>query len=567
MRGERILAYLAEEGLVDREDLAVPRPPSVRSLMRVHDAGYLESLQKPEVLERIFGLAVSDDEAEGVLEMQRLMVGGTMYATRLALAGRGVTFNLGGGMHHAERDQGLAFCVFNDVAVAITRQRARGFKGRILVIDLDLHDGNGTRAIFAHDPTVHTFSVHNQDWGETDAEASTSIPLGDGVTDEVYLGTLLKTLPDVVHHVDPALVYFVAGCDPAEDDPLGNWKITRDGMLRRDQLVFDLLRRRKRPVPMVVVIAGGYGDGAWRYTARTIAWLMTGRAVDPPRTEELTLRRFRTIMSDLNPNALTSDPNDFRLTLTEEDLVGILPGAPRRTRFLRYFSRHGIELLLERFGIFDQLRARGFERPTIDIDLSQPLGQTVRVFSGPERHELLIEVRVGRSTRLVPGCEVMSLEWLLLQNPRAEFGPYRRPLPGQAHPGLGMLREMFGWLVVVAEILELDGIHYAPSTYHVAAQSRQAVRFLHPEHEAGFRALQQALEGIQLSTASNLVANGKVVDRRHDRPFEWQAWPMVLPVSERLRNRVFSEEYEQRVAEEMSALDLSLAADFPTVAV
>ena len=120
-------------------------------------------------------------EVEATLDLQRLMAGGTIQATRLALRTGGIAVHLGGGFHHAMPDAGLGFCVFNDVAVAIRRLRGRGFAEPVLVVDLDLHDGNGTRRIFADDPTVHTFSIHNDHWGDTEAVASTSIALGPGV--------------------------------------------------------------------------------------------------------------------------------------------------------------------------------------------------------------------------------------------------------------------------------------------------------------------------------------------------------------------------------------------------
>ena len=555
-RAERVLAYLAEEGLVDEDDLATPRSPSLRHLLRVHDAPYLESLQRTEVVHRIFGAPVADDDLEGIVETQRVMVGGTMYAVRLALANRGVAVNLGGGLHHAYRDSGMAFCLFNDIAVAISRLRAGGFREPVLVVDLDLHDGNGTRSIFAHDPSVFTYSVHNEHWSDTEAEGSLSIALGGRVTDEVYLGTLLKTLPDVVEQVRPGLVVYLAGTDPAADDPYGNWLVTPEGMLRRDRFVIEQTRGRRR-IPVVVVLGGGYGDNAWRYTARFATWLLNGRAAEPPANEELTLMRFRRIMQRLDPASLTSEPapgGEYSWRLDDEDLAGILPGIPRRTRFLRFFSRHGVELLLERFGLLDKLRVRGFQHPSVEVDLDHPLGQTLRVWSGPDRAELLVELRVARSTRAVPDSEVLVIEWLLLQNPRAEFGPYRRPLPGQKHPGLGMLKEMFGWLVIVCEVLELDGVYYVPSSFHVAAQSRRVVRFLHPEHEARFRAFETALQGLPLAEASRRVAECLVVDGISGEALEWRGYPMVLPTSERLKAQVYSEEYEAQVAEELARL-------------
>ncbi len=548
-RAERILGFLVEEGLVDRVDIEVPRRASLRNLLRAHTSTYLEALERKDALLRILGMAVSEEDAERVLELQRLVTGGTIHATRLALSGRSVAVNLGGGLHHAHRDSGQAFCAYNDIAVAVARLRARGYREPILVVDLDLHDGNGTRSIFAQDPTVHTYSIHNEHWGDTHAVAATSIALGAGVTDEVYLGTLLKTLPPVAEAFDPGLVIYLAGADPAADDTLGNWKITAEGLLTRDCFVAALFRRRRRPVPMVVVLGGGYGERAWRYPARFFSWLLTGRAIEPPETEELTLMRFRHLVEGLDPAALTSEPSDFSWRLTDEDLVGIIPGAARPSRFLRYFSRRGVELVLESVGICDQLRMRGFDHPTVDVAVDHPLGQTLRVWGGPDRRELLIELRVDRSSRVVPGMELVVIEWLLLQNPRAEFGPFRRPLPGQQHPGLGLLKEVFGWLMVIAERLGLDGIYYNPSSYHVAAQSRKLVRFLKPEHEARFRSFEVALRGMPLAEASRIVAEGGVTDRTTGQPLTWEGWPMVMPVSERLKTAVYGEAYEAKVAE------------------
>jgi acetoin utilization deacetylase AcuC-like enzyme len=557
MRAERILAFLVEEGLLEREDIALPRQPSLRNLLRAHDAAYLETLSRPDEVQRVFGVAVTDELLENVLDSQRLMVGGTIQATRLALSTNGVAVNLGGGLHHARRDTGQAFCIFNDVAVAIARLRARGYSEPILVVDLDLHDGDGTRSIFAQDPSVHTFSIHNEHWGDTEAEASTAIALGGEVTDELYLGTLLKALPEVVDQVRPGLVVYIAGTDPAHDDTLGNWQITAQGMLSRDRFVLEQARSPRRPVPVVVVLGGGYGDRSWTYSARCLSWLLAGRPIEPPDNEEQTLLRFRRIWRTLDPVALTSEPGDFSWRLTDADLAGIVPGAPRRTRFLGFFSRHGLELVLERFGIFDLLRMRGFDHPTVELDLDHPLGQRLRVWGGPERTELLVELRVDRSQRVIPGMELMVIEWLLLQNPRAQFGPYRRPLPGQQHPGLGMLEQFFGWLVVVCEMLELDGVFYRSSHYHLAALSHRLVRFLEPEHEARYRSLQRLLGDTPVPEASRRLSEGRVVDRRSGEPLEWHADPMVLPVSDRLRERVQGDAYDQRVDEALARLDLA----------
>jgi acetoin utilization deacetylase AcuC-like enzyme len=560
-RAERILAFLVEERLLSRGDVLHPRRASLSTLLRVHTEEYMESLQRRATLTQILGVEVTDQDVEMVLSLQRLMVGGTIQAVRAAQRTCSVGVNLGGGFHHATRSTGMGFCIFNDVAVAIAWVRSTGFDEPILVIDLDLHDGNGTREIFAEDPTVHTYSVHGEDWGETEVVASTSIALGDSVGDELYLETLRATLPGVIASFDPGLVFYLAGADPAADDRLGNWKITPEAMLERDQLVVEQLRHRRRPVPLAIVLGGGYGDEAWRYTARFLAWVSSGHPVEPPENEELTLMRLRRVREELDPAALTSEPGGFSWRLTDEDLAGILPGVEPKPRFLGYFSTHGVELALERFGIMDQLRARGFGHPTVKLELKGSTGQTLRIYADRERTELLVELRVNRSSRAVQGMEVLVIEWLLLQNPRADFSPERRRLPGQKHPGLGILKELFGWLVVIGEMLELDGVFYAPSGFHVAAQSRRLVRFLDPVDEARFRALRELLGDLPLDRASNRVAEGDVVDAVCGGRLEWEGCPMVLPISERLKMRVFSEEYEARVRDELQKIRLRLGGD------
>jgi hypothetical protein len=253
---------------------------------------------------------------------------------------------------------------------------------------------------------------------------------------------------------------------------------------------------------------------------------------------------------------LTAEPSGYEWSLTEEDLVGVLPEAPKRTRFLSHFSEHGVELLLERLGLLDQFRLRGFRHPTVELDFSGSVGDTLRVWSEPDRRELLMELRVNRNTRVVRGCEVLVIEWLLLQNPRAHFGPYRRPLPGQKHPGMGLLKEVFGWLVVVAEVLELDGIYYVPSSYHVAIQSRRRVYFLDPRHEAWMQALDELFAGVPLAEASTTIADDRVVDEASGHRLKWEGYPMVLPVSDRLRERVTGEDYQDRVANTLERLKL-----------
>jgi acetoin utilization deacetylase AcuC-like enzyme len=558
LRGEKILASLDETGLLAREALWTPRPASLQNLLRVHTVEYLHQVQEPETLSRICGVAMTGAEAEAALDLQRLMTGGTIQATRLALITGEVTAHLGGGFHHALPDKGMGYCVFNDVAVAIKRLRARGFEEPILVVDLDVHDGNGTRAIFADDPTVHTFSIHNEHWGATETVASTSIALGAGVDDATFLGVLREALPSLFESFRPGLVVYLAGTDSAENDRLGNWQLSGAGLFERDRLVTDLARGNGRDCPMAVLLAGGYGRHAWRYSARYFLWLASGRELEPPPEDALALQRFRRLGGALREGETTDDERPF--VLTEEDLVGLVPGVSPAPRFLGYFSRHAVELLLERSGILAQLRAKGFRTLRVELDTRNSLGHTVRVVCEDGLEEVLLELRAERSRRMVPEMEVISLEWLLLQNPRADFSPRRPQLPGQKHPGLGLLRDIMGWLMVVCEQHGLDGIYFTTVHYHIAVQSRRLVKPLRPADEGRLRAFSEALSGLALAEAATAVAEGRMIDETTDAPAEWRPIATVVPVSARLKALVTGPEYEDAARREAHRLHFRLRA-------
>jgi hypothetical protein len=299
---------------------------------------------------------------------------------------------------------------------------------------------------------------------------------------------------------------------------------------------------------MVVVLAGGYGRHAWRYSARFLLWLASGRELEPVEEDQLALRRFRRLGRDLRYAETIDDGLPF--TLTEEDLAGLVPGPARSSRFLGCFSRHGLELLLERAGVLPQLRARGFRTLRVELDTREGPGQTLRIVSEDHGDELLVELRADRSRSAVPGMEVVAVEWLLLQNPREPFSDRRPRLPGQQHPGLGLLRDFMGWLVVVCETHGLDGVFFVAAHYHIAMQSRRLVRPLYAADEARLRAIAAALEGVPLSHATAVVEEGRLVEVATGRPVAWQPVATVIPVSGKLRAVVEGPEYEDAVARE-----------------
>ncbi len=557
-RPEHILTFLASEGLVRRGTLRWPRPASFDQLCRVHEESYLESLREPGALTRILGVRIPVADEDRFVDLQRSMVGGTLLATRTALQTGRISVNLGGGLHHAHADRGQGFCVFNDVAVAISTFRGRGFRGRVLVVDLDLHDGDGTRSLFADDPSVHTFSIHNAPWSSTEAVESTSLALGDEVEDEAYLSVLREHLPPLIDRFRPDLVFYLAGTDPAVDDAMGNWRITPAGMLERDGFVMEQIRRAGQP-PTVIVLAGGYGRESWRYNARFFGWLLSGgQELEVPTSEEITLMRYRVLSKVIAPSRLTGDDEDDGFGLSEEDLFGAVGPRTSERRFLGFYSRHGLELALEQLGILRRLRDQGFPHPTLEFDLDNPAGQTVRLFGDTDREELLGELRARRDRRTVPGMEMLRIEWLMLQNPRERFRDGRRALPGQKHPGLGMLRDVAAMLILICDRLHLDGLLFVPSHYHLAAQAGDVLQFQEPEDAAHFDAFREALTGLRLAEATRAVDAGRVVDRETGEPVEWKPVPMLLPVSERLKERMADKDFRERREAARAELDFEL---------
>lgn len=553
-RGERILAALDAAGLLGSSSVHAAEPAAFQYLRRIHTDDYLDSLNRPEALTRTVGYLLSESSADRVLEAQRTMVGGTLAATRLALESSGVAVNLGGGLHHAFANRGERFCVYNDVAAAIADLRSHGVQSRVLVVDLDLHDGDGTRSIFSGDPSVHVFSIHNHTTAPI-TESSTVIELGDGVGDEVYLEAVRSRLPPAVEAFDPELVFYLAGTDPAVDDQIGDWKITAQALLERDRFVLSCVHnndRGGRKLPLVIVLAGGYGLNAWRYSARFFSSLLNrGRAVEPPSTEELLLFRYRAVARTFEEHELTGEPHRDKddWGLSDEDVAAALGGPRRPRRLLGFYSLQGLELAVERSGFLDRIRNLGFERPFLEMDLDNPAGDTVRLYGDRRKRELLIELRLRIDRHSLPGMSLLRIEWLLLQNPRARFTPARPRLPGQSHPGLGLLQEVVALLVLVCDRLQLDGLILVPSRYHVATHGRKAMRFLNPEDEGLYRAVQKALQGLPLAQAAEAMTEGRVQDTATGKPFHWNPVPMVFPVSDRFREILETEEYGKKAAE------------------
>jgi len=249
---DRVIA----EGVVEPEHLHDPAPVAREDLLLVHTADYVDRFTNGVLdagEERRLGFPWS----RALVERSYRAAGGTVEAAAFAVE-HGVAMNLAGGTHHAFPSHGEGFCVFNDTAIAIRALQVQRKIRRALVVDLDVHQGNGTHAIFAGDDSVFTFSMHGgRNYPFHKVAGRLDVELNDGTGDDEYLELLFKTLPRAIEASRADLVIYLAGADPHEGDRLGRLALTFDGLARRDAFVLDQVR--EVGLPVAVSIAGGYG--------------------------------------------------------------------------------------------------------------------------------------------------------------------------------------------------------------------------------------------------------------------------------------------------------------------
>src|ERR671914_295005 len=251
---ELVRDRLLAEGTLAPADIVEPRPAPVEDVLLVHTEEYVTRLRAgaltPREIRRL-GLPWS----KALVRRSFLATGGTLNAARWALE-EGVGSNLAGGTHHAFPDHGEGFCVLNDVAITIRVLRRDGLIGRAAVVDLDVHQGNGTAAIFEGDESVFTFSMHGaKNYPLFKTRSSLDVELADATGDEEYLDKLAGHLPRVFAH-EPDLVFYLGGADPYAGDKLGRLSLSIEGLRERDEFV--LRECRARGVPVATVMSGGY---------------------------------------------------------------------------------------------------------------------------------------------------------------------------------------------------------------------------------------------------------------------------------------------------------------------
>jgi acetoin utilization deacetylase AcuC-like enzyme len=247
----RIIEELGDQPV----DLRVPEPASDEDIIRAHDPVYIHRLQNGELSAkevRRVGLPWSPE----IVRRARYSAGATIEACRAALA-EGIAVNLGGGTHHAFSDHGQAYCWLNDSVIAARAIHAEGLVKNILIIDCDVHQGNGTAAIVKNDPTIFTFSIHGKNNFPYQKEKSDlDIALENGTDDAAYLAALDKGLRQSMGAASADLAIYLAGADPYKDDRFGRLAVTKKGLAERDRIVFQSCL--EADLPTAVTMAGGY---------------------------------------------------------------------------------------------------------------------------------------------------------------------------------------------------------------------------------------------------------------------------------------------------------------------
>jgi acetoin utilization deacetylase AcuC-like enzyme len=246
---------VVEAGLVSPGDLRVPCAATDAEITRVHDREYVRRLMNGELTEREIR-RIGFPWSPQLVDRARRSVGGTIEACRAAL-GDSVAVNLAGGTHHAFPDHGEGYCVFNDCAIAARAMQAEGRAARVIILDCDVHQGNGTAAVFADDPTVFTFSIHGaRNFPFRKQPSDLDIALDDGADDGVYLEALESGVRRALALAHADLAIYLAGADPYVGDRLGRLALSKEGLANRDRLVFE--RCHSAGLPVAVAMAGGY---------------------------------------------------------------------------------------------------------------------------------------------------------------------------------------------------------------------------------------------------------------------------------------------------------------------
>lgn len=277
---DKIYKALKRDGFLNEKNTHSPDALTDEDLLLIHSKQYLNDLKSVPLVAQYLEAPVLKVIPKKRLDKMivnpfKKASGGTLLAARLALKNKSkMAINLGGGYHHAKPDKGEGFCLIADVPIAIKKLQKEKLIKKALIIDTDIHQGNGTIICLKNDPTTFTFSMHEGNIYPIPKEkGDKDVTLPAGITDEAYLATLKKELTALFQNHKPDIVFHVAGCDALDGDPLANGKMTHDGISKRDALIASFCK--KNNVPYVMTLSGGYSKGAWKSQYKSIKHLIT----------------------------------------------------------------------------------------------------------------------------------------------------------------------------------------------------------------------------------------------------------------------------------------------------
>ncbi|MDF4201760.1 histone deacetylase [Maribacter sp. SA7] len=252
---ELLPQQLIYEGTCTEENFFEPEIPNDKHIVAVHDAEYfydLLNIMIPPKMARKIGFPLSED----LVERERIIADGTIKGCDYALK-YGIAMNIAGGTHHAYSDHGEAFCMLNDQAIGAKYLLNKGLANKVLIIDLDVHQGNGTAEIFQQDESVFTFSIHGEgNYPFKKEKSDLDIPLAKGTTDETYLSILEENLPQLIENVKPDFIFYLCGVDILDSDKLGTLGMTLEGCKKRDEFVLTTCHQLN--IPVQCSMGGGY---------------------------------------------------------------------------------------------------------------------------------------------------------------------------------------------------------------------------------------------------------------------------------------------------------------------
>ena len=258
---KRIRDLLISDKIVKPKQILQPQIAAFSDVALVHTEKYIQHIKDPITVNQLLKIEINSLWDNTVLEYFLAVSGGTIYAACKALEYRKPVFNFGGGFHHAQPESAEGFCLINDVAIAIKKIKNKRKVNKVLIVDLDYHQGNGNLLIFKDDPTVFTFSVHADRWLEEEGQANKGILVDSDISNEDYLDLISRELDSILEKFKPGIIFYIAGSDPYEKDELADMKIDRETMLKRNMYVIS--RANEIDTPIVILPGGGYGKDSW----------------------------------------------------------------------------------------------------------------------------------------------------------------------------------------------------------------------------------------------------------------------------------------------------------------